>query len=89
MESHGGGLASEYVIGEGEVKVEGEKIKEKSWPILATGGTCELMGKEIPGAACDTGTKRAKNAQAFRREAIFGGSTNSVCREPNLKWPRC
>lgn len=87
MESHGGDLTSEYVIGEGEVNVDGEKTKEKSCPILATGGTCELMGKEMPGTACENGTMRARTAQVARCEFIFnfGGSTCSLCRGQNAE----
>jgi len=87
MESHGGDLTSEYVMGVGEVNVDGEKTKEKSCPILATGGTCELMGKDMSGAACDNDTMRARTAQVARCEVIFifGGSTHSLCQGQKAK----
>lgn len=68
---------------EGELNVDGEKTKEKSCPILATGGTCELMGKEMSGAACENGNMRARTAQVARCEVIFivGGLTHSLCQD--------
>lgn len=42
-----------YVMTSGEVKVDWEKTKENGWPILATGGTWELMGKVMDGMAAE------------------------------------
>jgi hypothetical protein len=45
IESHRGGSIREYDIVYGEEKVSGEKTKENSSDIRATGGNCELIGK--------------------------------------------
>jgi hypothetical protein len=59
-------------MGEGEEKVDGENMKEKGCPILATGGTWELMGNDMLGAAPDNLTNRMIAAQAAAaRDAIF------------------
>ncbi len=61
-------------MGKPDVKVEGEKTKEKGCPTLATGGTWELMGKEMPGAAIASleRTKRRKKAiQACAGDVIL------------------
>lgn len=76
IDSHGGGFAREYVIVDEDLKVEGEKTNENGCPTLATGGTCELMGKEILGVASDSpGSKRA--AKRHTKDAIIEHRTEN------------
>jgi hypothetical protein len=51
-------------MGELEVKVDGEKTKEKGCPRRATGGTWELMGKDIIGLAAKSPARTKAVAQA-------------------------
>lgn len=57
-------------MGESEVNVDGEKTKEKGCPSPATGGTCELIGKEMEGAAVDSPAKTKATAQAMACDAM-------------------
>lgn len=56
--SQSGEFARVYVSWDVEEKVDAENTKEKGCPILATGGTCEFMGKEMPGTAVASPTRR-------------------------------
>jgi hypothetical protein len=51
-------------MGEPEVKVDGDKMKEKGCPRRATGGTWELMGKDIVGLAVESAARSKAVAQA-------------------------
>lgn len=54
--SHEGALDSVYFKGSVEVNVEAEKVKLNADETLATGGTCELIGKVIVGIALTSTT---------------------------------
>lgn len=59
-----------YLRGELEVKVELEKTNENGCPLLATGGTCEFIGKEMVGVAIESPARRKAVAQARAGDAI-------------------
>lgn len=39
------------MLGEDDINVDSEKTNRNSLDVRATGGTCEFMGRPIPGAA--------------------------------------
>ena len=51
IESHAGAPRKVYLTADEAVNVCGDKVYEKASEILATGGNCELKGKDIAGAA--------------------------------------
>ncbi|MDB5910941.1 MAG: hypothetical protein JWP34_5055 [Massilia sp.] len=55
-----------YVSSDEDEKVDGEKTKENGSSILATGGTCEFIGKEMLGTPVTIPTR--SDAIASRRQ---------------------
>lgn len=56
------------------MKVELEKVYEYGSPIRATGGTCELSGKAIVGAASTKEEHKMARARTLRSAIAAGGS---------------
>jgi hypothetical protein len=53
-----------------EEKVDGEKMKEKGCPTLATGGTCELIGNDTDGLAAENPARSKAMTQKTAGDAM-------------------
>jgi hypothetical protein len=71
------------VIAEFDEIVDSENTKENGSPILATGGTCELIGNDIVGAALESAARSRTTTQARTGDAIVT-TVKAVSLPPNL-----
>jgi hypothetical protein len=80
IDTQAGAFARVYVRRDEEEKVDGEKTRANGSPILATGGTCEFIGKEILGTAVTSPMTR-------EREAIPKTAQNAMTAEQVVTTP--